>query len=365
MNARNHAIRLSVVALAVGLAACGESDPGEVATGDEYLESVPSSSQLALTMDDGAVEEAPEEAGDPPNIPSKVRAATQKVLDRVNAVISTTQDRLHDVADGVEPETKTIGGFECKRWTKAGEAIEWRLTSCKMDRQTRKRGFKLEGRPLAADGADPSFLTVAAGHGMRLPRFDGKKRGHGRIGYNLDNLNELTGEGPTGKVGIGFRAVGKLRRLNVALRDFERAGETPISALYTYRHLLGEGGQVKLRARADLVTRDADGSLVRGQDEVVEGARIVVAWRRGVGARAALTLCGGTVGEGECVHLKHCWARNADASFDALGDGASYEPAACPEPTFDAEEAPAEDELEVPDADGNIPGPAVDEPAAE
>ncbi len=127
IDLRLNTTRLLALALATGLVACG--DPGEVATGDELLEPVPSTSQLALTMDDGAAE-APDEA--PANGPSKLRAATAKILDRVNAAIATTQDRLHSIADGVEPETTTIAGFDCKRWTKAGDVVEWRLTACEL-----------------------------------------------------------------------------------------------------------------------------------------------------------------------------------------------------------------------------------------
>ena len=312
--------RLLAITFAASLAAC--ADPGEVATGDDYLEPVPSTSQLALTMDDAAEDEAEARDG------SKVLEVTAKVLEEVNAAVAATQDRLHALAAEVEPETATIGGAECKRWTKAGEAVEWRLTSCKQDRFARKVAFKLEGR------TDGEFLVVAAGHGTRLPRFDGLKRGHGRIGYNLDNRYALVGEGATGKVGIGFRATGALRVLNVGLRDFARPGEDAVTAAYSYRHLLGTGGQVTLRAHADLVTTDADGAIVRGTDDLVETGRLVVAWKRGEGAKATITVCGGTVGEGECVQLSQRWSRDLD-------------------------EAPAAD------ADGEIPGPAMDEPAAE
>lgn len=357
MYARRDATRLlAIAALAAGLVAC--EDPGEEVAGDDFTEAVPSSAQLALTVDDGD----PAGADAPADTPSEVRARTQEVLERVDAVIAETQDRLHAIAAEVEPETKTIGGFDCKRWTQAGEAVEWRLTACTQDSRARRRGFELEGRRIDAAG-DAEFLVVAAGHGTRLPRFDGKKRGHGRVGYDFDNLRALTGRGPTGKVGVGFRAVGKLRRLNVGLRDFQREGMDPANALYTYRHVVGEGGQVKLRTRADLVMLDEDGDLVRGEDELLELGRVVVAWRAGAGARAAVTLCGGTVGEGECVHVERCWARDPRVPSQDPADAPRYEPAECPAPALDAEDAPADGELDVPGEDGELPGPAVEEPA--
>ncbi len=351
-----NATRASAILLVTFAAfGCGEGEVDNTQSEDEYGEVIPSTSTLALQIDEDG--EADPEGVDPPAL----KAKTQAIFDRVNDAVAATHERLDAMKEGIEPQTTTIGNFECKRWTKAGEAVEWRLTSCKRDLRNRSYGFHLQGRAL---DSEDEFRTVAKGHGKRMARFDGAKRGAGRIGYNFDARYALLGRGPTGKVGFGYRHVGAKRVLNVGLKDFQRANaETPISAVYKYKQLVGTGGRVRLKAHADFITA-ADGFLELGRDGLVEKGRIAIGWKRGVGARAAAVICGGSVGEGECVRVKRCWSVG-ELSLDELGDAPNWERAACPEPAFAVEEAPAEGDLEVPDADGDLPGPAMEEPADE
>jgi hypothetical protein len=373
-------VEIAAALLAASLVACGEGasdgsgDGVDTASAGDYLEAVPDGDQLDLTLDeDGTAEQAlsepaptPPAAEEPEPGPARIRALAHDVFQRINDRIHDTRDRIREAMAGVEPETLTVGGFQCKRWEKDGERAHWRFTSCRRDAKNRVFAFKLEGRPL--DGTDDDLLTVFAGEGRIIARFDDKKRGSGRVGYDLDNLNELTGEGPTGKIGIGYRAVGKVRQLEVGLHELKQgADDVGISARYSYRQEIGKGGHVKLKANADLVTRDDDGNLVLGQDGTAEKARVALSWKHDKGARAAVALCDGTVGEGECVHLKQCWSRDDRLQQDDLSpDAGKHFDRGCDPGDGAVNDEPSESDVSEPAAgNGDIPGPAVQEPGAD
>ncbi len=329
---------------------------GNSADGDEYIEAIPGTQELALTLDEedsaGGFDSTDQALN---GEPIRLRDLTVGVANRVNRVVRGTLDHLREAADGTVPEAATIGGFECKRWQRANDAVEWRLTSCLRDRRDRLFGFILEGRPAEADGG--RWKPVFAGKGRVIPRFDGKKRGAGLVGYDLDNLNALTGEGPVGKIAIGYRAVGAVRQLHLGLKDFAPEGEEVLSARYAYDHLLGVGGRVRLLLLDDIVTRDDEGRLARGEDGTRELGRIAIGWRRGVGARAAAAVCGGTVGP-RCVTISQCWSPSG-VDHDVMEDGpdgARFDGNRCAELPFPVDAPPSAEEVEG-DPDG------VSEPA--
>ncbi len=314
-------------------------------SGDEYIEAIPGTQELGLTLDEDDAEGGFDTSSQALNGESiRLRDLTVGVAHRVNRVVRRTLNHLRDAADGTVPEEAQVGGFECKRWQQANARVEWRLTSCLRDRRNRVFGFVLEGRPAAEGGA---WLPVFAGKGRVIPRFDGKKRGAGLVGYDLDNLNALTGEGAVGKIAIGYRAVGAVRQLHLGLKDFAPEGEEAISARYAYDHLLGTGGRVALLLLDDIVSRDDDGQLTRGEDGTRELGRIAIGWRRGVGARAAAAVCGGTVGP-RCVTISQCWSR-AGVDHDVMADGANdadFDGGRCAELPFPVDAPPSAEEVE-------------------
>jgi len=357
------------------LPACGgEDDGGDSTSGAdpeaaEFAEAVPTSDELALSMDDGdeaaLTDEAALEGG-----PSQLRAFARQIFENVNALREQAHARVEELFEGALPVTVTKGSVECRRWEADGDAgrAHWRLTSCRRDAKNRHFAFELEGRPI--DAGDEAYVIVMAGEGKVMARFDGKRRGAGRVGFNFDHLAELTGqEGPAGKLGIGYRAVGRVRQLNVGLRDFARAGDdTPVTGLYRYKHIVEVGGRVSLLAHGDLVARDAEDRLTLGSDGLDELVRAAVAWNRGVGARAAAAVCGGTVGEGECVRVLQCWQRSGEVSMEAVGDGGRFERTECPRAAAgldDVEDAPEADDFEVPAGDELPPEPGADGAEAE
>jgi hypothetical protein len=344
---RNIGIGAALAALT--LAGCGTAEDSSLDSGEDFLEAVPEGVELELSFDDAATDEAPE---DLPDGAPRIRRLTVDVFHEVNGLIRRTRGHIREALDGVEPETFEEGKLECKRWETDGAEAHWRFTSCVRDAKNRHYAFRLEGRPL--DGGD--FATVFAGEGKAAARFDGKKRGHGTVLYDLDQLHALTGEGPTGKIGIGYRAVGRVRQLALGLRDVT-SGEDAVglSARYRYRQIAGIGGHVRLLAHGDVVT-ETSGSLALGEDGVAEWARVNLGWRRDVGARAAVAVCGGTVGEGECVQLKQCWDDRDVVASESLGDDGRFD-RACAQGPVPVEDAPTEDEVAAPDA---LP---VEEPA--
>ncbi len=356
---------LSWILVAFALNACGgdtESDDPVLGVDEEYLEAIPTEDQLNLLLTDQEGQALSSEEYALEGSPAQVRALTQEIFQRINSTVQDSLQRMRQAASNVEPETYEEGAIKCKRWVGSHEGVEWRLRSCHRDLRNRLYGFVLEGR---AEGTE-EYLSVFAGEGRVMARFDGKRRGAGKIGYDLDNLNSLTGQGPTGKIGIGYRAVRKVRQLHIGLKEFSRDGSEPISARYNYKHLIGVGGKVSLATRADFVTTDENGEFVTGQDDVVERGRISLGWKRGLGARAALVVCDGTVGEGECVRISQCWKRNSNIVAETLSSGEAqpaFESAECPEAPFSVEEPPSVEELELP-GDGEL-APEVPEPTAD
>jgi len=354
---------LSWILVAFALSACGgdgDSDDPVLGTDEEYLEAIPTEDQLNLLLTDQEGQALSSEEYALEGSPARVRELTQEIFQKVNNTVQKSLERMRQASSNVEPESYEEGAVKCKRWMGTHDGVEWRLRSCHRDLRNRLYAFTLEGR---SEGEE-EYLPVFAGEGRVMARFDGKRRGAGKIGYNLDNLNSLTGQGPTGKIGIGYRAVGALRQLHVGLKEFSRDGEEPISARYNYKHLIGVGGKVSLAARADFVTTDENGEFAMGQDDVIERGRISLGWKRGLGARAALVVCNGTIGEGECVRVSQCWKKNGNVIAESLSSGEAqpaFESAECPEAPFSVDEPPSDAELELPSGeDPELPEPVAD-----
>jgi hypothetical protein len=385
MSARSPFARFAprfTTALAVGatlaLTACGSdeaddsSSAGTGATGSagDFAEAIPESQALALTLDDTGSDETEAADAAPSAEHPRLRGLTRGVFERINALREEAHARVDTLLEGVEPETYSEGNVECRRWSTDNEAetVHWVLTSCRRDAKNRHYAFALKGRPI--DAGDDALVPVMAGEGKVVARFDDRKRGHGRIGFDFDAYAALTGrEGPAGQLGIGFRSVGPVRQLNVALRDVARAGdETPVSGLYRFKHIQGTGGRVTLLAHGDLLTADDAGALSLGEDGLEEHVRVALAWRRGLGARAVAAACGGSVGEGECARVVQCWRADGEVSAEETADP---ETARRERPRFDGgqcapapvgldevEDTPAPEDFELPEGEALPEEPA-------
>lgn len=285
-----------------------------------------------------------------------LKAHITTVRGNVQALIDKTQTQLDRVvaqgtlqAVATEAARSDLGAQveQCARWTFAGTAADWELTACRAGRQVdglgagKAQAWVLKARPT---GSQDAPAPVAAGVGVKLGTYGGKRGGAGRIGYNFDNLAMATGESYGGKLGVAYRATGGARQVVLGTKDLKPldSAET-YSSRYTFTHVRGKGGLLTLATNHDVLTRDADGALAVGQDQQPEAVRVALGWSRTGKARAAAAACGGTVGQGECAFVQQCW--DASVSFEAIGAGAgalSWDETACAAVPMPVEGAPAE-----------------------
>lgn len=371
MNTTTRRILFAIaITAAAGLSACSaQSDDSTDSTSvsDEYVEAIPNTEMLALQMGDDEAQTGQtltaQQALSPE--PGDIREHAREVMGNVNEMLGNTHDRIENIIANNEP-TIVVNreGKECKVWETDGERNHWALAVCKVDARAKRFGVALAGKPLGADNSE--YKAVFAADAYKLERHNGARRGHGRAGYNLDNLNALTGQGPTGKIGIGYRAKGPARQLNLGFKNFQPVNaEQSIDALYRFTHIRNRGGDFRFTLHADFLTRDENGELEKGQDSVDELGRVVLTFAKDRAARAAAAVCGGTVGQGRCIGVQQCWTHTGEPSYEALEDDAEaapqWEPASCPDVRF-GDENPMADDMNAPsdDADG-IPAPAVPE----
>ena len=358
------------ITASAGLIACaGQGDSTEPTdSGDEYVEAIPNASMLGLELGDADSQTQGQtlttsQALSPE--PGNIREHAQEVMGHVNEMLGATHDRIENIIANNEP-TIVINreGKECKVWETDGELNHWALAVCKVDARAKRFGVLLAGKPLGTE--NNQYKAVFAADAYKLERYDGSRRGRGRAGYDLDNLNALTGQGPTGKIGIGYRAAGPARQLNLGFKNFQpQAAEQSIDALYRFTHIAGRGGDFRFTLHADFLTRDDNGDLTRGQDSLDELGRVVLTFAKDRAARAAAAVCGGTVGEGRCIGVRQCWTATGEPTFEGMDEDANatpeWEPTSCPDVRF-GDENPSDEDLNPPadDAEG-IPAPAVPE----
>ncbi len=359
------------ITASAGLAACApgsddSSDP--TVENDEYVEAIPNTTMLGLDMGDAEVVQAGQNLTVQQALtaqPGSIREHAQEVMGNVNDMLGRTHDRIENIIANNEP-TVIVNreGKECKLWETDGELNHWALAVCKTDARAKRFGVLLAGKPLGAP--DNQYKAVFAADAHKLQRHEGARRGHGRAGYNLDNLNALTGQGPTGTIGIGYRAAGPARQLNLGFKNFQpEAAEQSIDALYRFTHIAGRGGDFRFALHADFLTRDEEGDLTRGQDSVDELGRVVLTFAKDRAARAAAAVCGGTVGEGRCIAVRQCWTATGEPTFEETDENVDaapqWEPTSCTDLRF-GDETPGDDAMDAPEEDSDgIPAPAVPE----
>jgi len=355
--------------LALGaLTGCDQADEGSA---DEYGAALPEPGMLTLSFDDtealtGALgaDGSPEGEG-ADLLPGGYREAAQAVMDRLNQLIEDTHGALSKLTAAATPVEVTKGATSCKTWEADGEAAHWSLVTCLKDKGAKKFGFVLKGRPLGST-ADADYLVVLAGEGKAMPAWNGKKRGMGRVGYNLDNLSALTGEAVGGRIGITYRSVGAVRALNIGLDEVVGAdGAAARSGVYRFHLVVGKGGRFAWVDTGDYLARE-NGQLVAGQDGEVEWVRAAVAWRNDGFARTVRAACEGTVGQGQCVRVAQCWSAGEELSWSMLLDEAqeiTWSSTACKDVPLAIDAEPGTDDQKPPkDKDGECGAPVMPEP---
>lgn len=357
-------------ALTLAIAACGGADDepngdssnnnGSTTTAEssEYVESLPTAEMVSIDEADSEglslrQNLAPEDAleaqtesvsGRLRDHIANVRSSTQALIDKTHAQIDTI------IANG-EVVATTVNGEECRVWTYDGAKLAWRLGICRKTGAVdglsgQAYGWMLQGRALDA-AEDAAYDRIAAGESLKLTREDGKRGGAGRAFYDFDNLAKYTGEDYSGKLGIGYRAAGRARQVWLGLKELDGPGAAgPRTALYRYAHVIGKGGRLQLLTRHDLLARDASDMLVEGKDDVEELSRAAVVWSAQGRTRVNVYACNGTVGQGECVHMRQCWeTEQTQVTFSRITNALSeqtWEMTSCGSPFFSADEAPAE-----------------------
>ncbi|WP_373046287.1 hypothetical protein [Vulgatibacter sp.] len=349
-----HRLLLAALLL-VGAAACGADASDDVLAADPFTAAIPGEQMLALAAaEDGSVTQG---LGADANDVASLGRATMRRLDDLRG---DTHAAIRRLVAGATPTEITRGNLTCRVWEADATQLHWQLVSCRVDARRDRYGFVLRGRPLAST-AEADDLPVFAGEGARLPDFDGARRGAGRVGYNFDHLATLTGVDAGGQLGLGYRVAGRARQLLLGLRDVHGPDATEATtALFRFGQVLGVGGRFVFLAGDDFLTRDAGDELVQGQDGIDELARVAMAWNAAGAARTLATACGGTVGEGSCVHVAQCWTAGGDATHAEVSvDAPVWNETACPALTV--EEVPGD---EAPGSENDESGaPVIEEPA--
>ncbi|OIP43337.1 MAG: hypothetical protein AUK47_02885 [Deltaproteobacteria bacterium CG2_30_63_29] len=370
---------LSILFAAGFLAACGGPDDTENSGDSEFAEAIPSDEMLTLSVDGGA---GGGQAGDTyataeqglEGQPSRVYEHLQATADRVNTARLKTRQLIEAILNANQARTDKVAGTDCKIWTHETAEHEWQLSSCVSDRAAKRYLYALRGRPLGSTAA-ADYKLVVGGWGAVLPRHNELKRGHGVVGYDFDNSFALLGEGPTGKMAVGYRAAGPFRQIVVGVRDFQPVGAAQAySALYNYKHAIGKGGHIRFIIDADMVSKDASDVLVETLDGVNEVGRFNAAWSTAGKARTSGIVCGGSLGDGVCITHHECWDAGRTVTFFDLGGDAANPPqwdaTGCPadaELPVPVDGPPSEEDVTPPTADGDAatPGPALEPPAAD
>ncbi|MEM6731351.1 MAG: hypothetical protein AAF658_07330, partial [Myxococcota bacterium] len=286
-----------IALLAVGLVACGSAEDVSEETGafepTDFSTVVPSTESLEVEIEEEDVE--PESTH-----PSSFYEQAQEVAARVNQARQTLQSHIDELKASVEPERLEIAGLDCAVWEADRARFYAKLSSCRTDIRGLRYQFVLEGRPLDSE-SDDDFVVLAAGRGRFLNPSRIESSVAGQIGYDFDAARLLFGnDGPTGRIAVGYRELGSVRQLRIAVDEVQWNAETEVrSAFHNYNRVIGRGGKLAYSRYSDFLTTDEDGTFVYGQDGLREAGRVSLAWARARAARATATVCGGTLGE-EC-----------------------------------------------------------------
>ena len=336
------------------LSGCGETEEADDEA-NEYVEAIPNMEMLGLSTEEMETTDQELRVREQPLVgdPAVIREHNQEVMAKLNNLLMATHKHIDRLTDNTTPTEVTVGNLTCKVWEGDGEKAHWRLGSCQKDKVAKRYAFVLRGRPLDSQ-EESAYLNVFAGEGVILPSFENRRRGHGWVGYNFNNIKQLTGENVEGTLGIGYHAVRRWRLMTLGLKDLKGPQETRAhSARYRFARIIGLGGHFSFVTYHDFLTRDTDDSMIPGQDGMEELGRVKVGWLSNGGGRTVWAACGGTVGDGNCVRIAQCWKAAGVVTFEGIDDGSpqiDWVPTDCPEmpPEIVVDQAPPETDAEAP-----------------
>ncbi|MBH25132.1 MAG: hypothetical protein CMH57_11885, partial [Myxococcales bacterium] len=248
MKTSTHALvfATALMTLTAALTGCADSEDSTTPVGDvggesdEFVEALPNDEMLSMSMssDEVITSEQGLSTVEQGLQPAGLRQHTEDLLRGINGLRQSTQEAIELLTSSVEPVTLTQANTTCKRWEADGERASWQLTSCLKNRQAKHYGYILRGRALDST-SDDDYVAVFAGEGFVLPRHEGRRRGRGVALYDFNNLAALTGASAQGQLGIGYRAAGQMRQLNIGLKEVAGANaEQPLSAAYRFTHAI-------------------------------------------------------------------------------------------------------------------------------
>ena len=316
---------------------------GEEAAQDEALAVIPDGEVIGLNVGDVdsssfALQQSALSAGE--TAAKNFMDQTELTMTKLNELLKTTHAKIAAFTTG-EPEVITLKKLECKRWTGKVSDVTWRLTSCTRDKAMKSYTYLLQGSKVATP-IETDYKVVFAGYGFVMEKFDGKKRGKGFIGYDFDNLKALTGQALGGKLGVGFRAAGKVRQVNLGFLKFTSdAIAEPYNALYRYKNIIGVGGIFRYGIAGDFLKKDTDGNFVAGQDTYKEFGHVIAGWHKDGAGRIALRACDNPVQDGNtfdpklCVRAVQCINASGEVKWngkfdDETGVTLTWDTAQCP-----------------------------------
>ncbi|MBC7793705.1 MAG: hypothetical protein H7Z43_08350 [Clostridia bacterium] len=357
-------VRYPILPLALcsvlAVSACGSDET--IGTTTESADAVPDAQMLAITTPSTTDDQALS------TDPSTINAAAEALADDVNDAVGLLQSKIDQLRATATVQTTTVGLTTCDVWIATIDAVAYRLSACERERLLQTHTFILEAHA-ATSTDDKDYVTVAAGHGGGLKSYEGERRGYGTIAYDFDALRTIRGSGPSGKIAIGYRAAGQVRQLAISYKGFAYNESVPQSARITYKRIVGTGGKITFATYADVLAPGPNaGSYVNGTDGLDENARVSLGWLASGSARAAAFACGGTVGQGACVHVAQCYSVSGSVSYEQIVAGtASVSFSATDCSNADVDDAPSDDDMTVStDASADLAGaPAVDEPVAD
>jgi len=296
------------------LISCGGESDTDVT---EFAEATPSYSMVELSMDSEVQKrslstDVEKEKG------QSIRTHAQNLMHGLNELIKKTHTGIDELVENSDPIEITSGKSICKQWTATKQAT-WKVTICKKDIEKKKFSILIEAKKLNAGESD-KYITIASGHGNRLPKHDGKRRGFGRILYNFDNLSKITGDQIGGKLRVAYRAAGKVRNLRIGMHKVTGPNlESEYSAKYKYTHIIGKGGVFKYVAHYDFLT-EQEGEITKGEDGKKELIRVASLWNTSGYAIVNSFVCGGTLKNKKCYRNVECWKASGELTFKELID---------------------------------------------
>lgn len=345
---------------------CSAKDKdAEVDSVDPHAEAIPDTQVFALRGDEATPSSGTTQTN---SVSSALVGQKSDIQQHVESVRDGIENLLHGTLQGVNMLVTVVPAKDindrCKMWQidDTPKGIGYQLFSCEEDRVAKRYAFLLRARKLSGG----VYLPIFAGRGAILPRFENLRRGHGWVAYDFDNMKTVGGAGSSnigGKLGIGYRAAGRVRTLHLGFKDFLADNATePVTALYRFTHVVGKRAAFHMVSKGDYFATTAEKKLVSGQDGKQDVMRIVAVWNKQRAARAAIAICGDTVsgltgGSLACVAMRQCWGPDGIVTFEEPPPNGSWASCAPVDGADESLAAPGETDVAPPQGEDSVASP--------